>query len=124
AAARAPGDVLSRPFTSLDEREVEEVRRAVRLFVQRLRGGERVRRRRAARGRVDAHRTLRRAMRTGGVPFGLVRRARRRDKPRLLILCDVSESVRSVARFLLELTHVSQDLFSGTRSFVFVSELG
>lgn len=63
-------------------------------------------------------------MRTGGVPFRLARRARKRDKPSLVLLCDVSESVRSVATFLLELAYVSQELFAGTRTFVFVSELG
>ncbi|MBX3220371.1 MAG: VWA domain-containing protein [Labilithrix sp.] len=119
-----PRDLLSTPFSSLDDREVEEVRRAVRRFVQRLRGGERVRRRRARQGRVDPRRTLRLAMRTGGVPAELAYRARRRDKPRLVVLCDVSESVRTVARFLLELAYASQELFSGTRTFVFVSELG
>jgi uncharacterized protein with von Willebrand factor type A (vWA) domain len=111
-------------FIALDEAESEEIRRALRLFVQRLRGGERVRRKRSIKGRVDTHRTLRRAMRSGGVPFVLERRARRRDKPRLIVLCDVSDSVRSVASFLLELTHAAQELFAGTRSFVFVSELG
>jgi uncharacterized protein with von Willebrand factor type A (vWA) domain len=124
ADAAQGDDVLGTPFTSLDAAEVEEVRRAVRAFVQRLRGGERVRRRRSRKGRVDAHTTLRRAMRTGGVPFLLARRARRRDKPRLVLLCDVSDSVRSVARFLLELTYASQELFDRTRTFVFVSELG
>lgn len=119
-----PGELLSMPFASLDDAEVEEVRRAVRSFVQRLRGGERVRRRRSRRGRIDPHATLRRAMRTGGVPFRLARRARKRDKPKLVLLCDVSESVRGVARFLLELAFASQELFSGTRTFVFVSELG
>jgi uncharacterized protein with von Willebrand factor type A (vWA) domain len=124
ADAKQGDDLLGSPLAALDDAEVEEVRRAVRAFVQRLRGGERVRRRRSRKGRVDAHTTLRRAMRTGGVPFMLARRARRRDKPRLVLLCDVSDSVRSVARFLLELTFASQELFDRTRTFVFVSELG
>lgn len=125
AAESSRGEgVLTAPLVALDPAEVEAVRRAVRVFVERLRGGERVRRRRARRGRVDAHATLRRAMRSGGVPFQLARRARRRDKARLLLLCDVSDSVRSVARFLLELTYAAQELFDRTRSFVFVSELG
>ena len=124
ADAKQGEDLLGSPLAALDDTEVEEVRRAVRAFVQRLRGGERVRRRRSRKGRVDAHTTLRRAMRTGGVPFLLARRARRRDKPRLVLLCDVSDSVRSVARFLLELTYASQELFDRTRTFVFVSELG
>lgn len=124
AEADRGDDVLAAPLVTLDPVEVEEVRRAVRVFVQRLRGGERVRKRRSQKGRIDPHATLRRAMRTGGVPFRLARRARRRDKPRLVLLCDVSDSVRSVARFLLELTYAAQELFDRTRSFVFVSELG
>ena len=119
-----PKDIQSTPFSSLDDAEVEEVRRSVRSFVQRLRGGERVRRRRARHGRIDPHRTLRLALRTSGVPLVLARRVRKRDKPKLLVLCDVSESVRGVARFLLEMAYASQELFSGTRTFVFVSDLG
>jgi hypothetical protein len=112
------------PFTALSAAEVDEVRRAVRALAERLRGAERVRRRHAARGRVDPHRTLRQSLRTGGVPFQPARRRRRRDKPRLMVLCDVSDSVRAASLFMLEFAHAAQDLFSGTRSFVFVSELG
>ncbi len=115
---------LATAFTSLSDADAAEVRRAVRVFGERLRGGERVRKRRAKRGPVDVHRTMRRAMRTGGVPFDLVRRRRHRDKPKLWLLCDVSDSVRAAARFMLELVYVAQELFERTRSFVFVSELG
>jgi uncharacterized protein with von Willebrand factor type A (vWA) domain len=111
-------------FTALTDAEVLEVRRAVRTFGERLRGAERVRIRRAKHGRVDLSKTMRRAATTGGVPFVLVRKRRRRDKPKLFLLCDVSDSVRSAARFMLELAYVAQELFERTRSFVFVSELG
>ncbi|HTJ85442.1 MAG TPA: VWA domain-containing protein, partial [Polyangiaceae bacterium] len=50
-------------------------------------------------------------------------RRRRRDTPRLIVLCDVSDSVRAASLFMLEFVHAAQELFSGTRSFVFVSEL-
>jgi uncharacterized protein with von Willebrand factor type A (vWA) domain len=111
-------------FATLSEDEIAEVTRAVRRLVERLQGGERVRRRRARRGRIDPHKTLRSAMRTGGVPFAPAHRARRRDKPRLVLLCDVSDSVRAAARFMLEFVHAAHELFERTRSFVFVSELG
>ena len=124
ADAQRGDDLLGSPLAALDDAEIEEVRRAVRAFVQRLRGGARVRRRRARHGKVDTHATIRHAMRTDGVPMVLRRRAKRRDKPRLVLLCDVSDSVRSVARFLLELTFAAQELFDRTRTFVFVSELG
>jgi len=112
------------PFTSLGDVELEEVRRAVRGFAERLRGAQRVKARRARRGRIDVARTMRTLARTGGVPFKPVRRHRRRDKPRLILLCDISESVRTVSRFMLELVLAAHELFDRTRSFVFVSELG
>ncbi len=111
-------------LSSLDDVRSERVRRALRAFAARLEGAARVRRRRAARGRLDPHRTLRRSLRTGTVPFVLVRRRRRHDRPRVVVLCDVSESVRAVARFLLELTAAAQQLFERARTFVFVSDLG
>ena len=125
-AEPAPGDrrrAESTPFAGLSEAEREEVRRAVRSLAERLRGAERVRQRRARRGRIDPRRTLRLALATGGVPFTPARRRRRRDKPRLVLLCDVSDSVRAASLFMLELVHAAQELWSGTRSFVFVSEL-
>jgi hypothetical protein len=112
------------PFVSLSDAEVDEVRKAVRSFADRLRGAARVRSRHARRGRIDPHRTLRGALRTGGAPFHVSRKTRRRQRPRLVLLCDVSDSVRQVARFMLEFVYAVHELFDRTKSFVFVSELG
>jgi uncharacterized protein len=121
---RSPRRPALVPFAALTDGEIEEVRRAVRRFAEKLRGGARVRaRRRALHGRIDPHRTLRGAQRTGGVPFCLVRNRRRRDRPKLMLLCDVSESVRAAACFLLEFTYAVQELFERARSFAFVSDL-
>ena len=118
--ARAACDV---PFAALSLAEEQDVRRAVQRIAEKLRGADRVRRRHARRGAFDPRKTLRRSLRTGGVPFQPARRRRRRDKPRLWVLCDVSDSVRAASRFLLELVSAVHELFAGTRSFVFVSEL-
>jgi len=124
AQARLRRRLWSIPFASLADSELEEVRQAVRRFAERLRGGARVRaRRRARRGRIDVHRTLRLSMRTAGVPFRLARRQPRRNRPKLMLLCDVSDSVRAAAGFLLEFSYTVQELFDRTRSFVFVSDL-
>jgi uncharacterized protein len=124
AHVRLRHGVSSVPFASLTNSELEEVRRAVRSFAERFRGGARVRAKRARRGRVDAHRTLLLATRSGGVPFRVSRKQSRRRRPKLIVLCDISDSVRTAARFLLEFTYAVQELFERTRSFVFVSDLG
>ncbi len=112
------------PFASLTDAQADEVRRALQRLADRLRGRARVRVRRNARGRVDPHATLRASLRTAGVPFDLRTIRRRRERPKLVLLCDVSDSMRPVARFLLEFAFALQDLFETARTFVFVSDLG
>ena len=41
----------------------------------------------------------------------------------VVVLCDVSDSVRAAARFLLVLVYSMQEAFSRTRSFVFVRDV-
>jgi uncharacterized protein with von Willebrand factor type A (vWA) domain len=65
---------------------------------------------------------MRRNMRYDGVPFRPVTITRAQDKPRLVVLADVSLSVRATARFTLHLVHGLQSLFAQVRSFVFVDE--
>lgn len=123
AAAREEPSGQGQRFEGIEAGEVEEVRRAVRTLGEKLRGAARVRERKRRLGKVDARRTLRASMRWGGVPMRLLRRKKARQKPRLWVLCDVSESVRSAAVFLLEFSAITQDLFERSRTFVFVSEV-
>jgi uncharacterized protein with von Willebrand factor type A (vWA) domain len=77
----------------------------------------------AGRGRVDPARTMRANMRFDGIPFRPVTVARRQDKPRLVVLADVSLSVRHTARFTLYFVHGLQRLFAQVRAFAFVADL-
>jgi uncharacterized protein with von Willebrand factor type A (vWA) domain len=62
-------------------------------------------------------------MSTGGIPFEPSFRPRRPHRPELFLLCDVSGSVATFARFTLLLVHAMQEEFSGVRSFAFVDAL-
>ena len=77
----------------------------------------------AGRGRVDPGRTMRTNMRFDGIPFRPVTVARKEDKPRLVVLADVSLSVRHTARFTLYLVHGLQRLFGQVRTFAFVADI-
>lgn len=107
----------------VDERERAQLEESLRRLLHSLHGALTHRRRTAARGRVDSGRTMRRNMRFNGVPFRPVTVARAEDKPRLVVLADVSLSVRTTARFTLHLVHGLQDMVHQVRSFAFVSEL-
>jgi uncharacterized protein with von Willebrand factor type A (vWA) domain len=114
---------MSTPFAALGEEEIAEVRRGVRMLAERLRGAARVKARHRRRGRIDPARTMRKSLKSGGLPFRLVRRDQRREKPKLIVLCDISDSVRQASRFMLEFVVAIQELFERTRSFVFVSDI-
>jgi uncharacterized protein with von Willebrand factor type A (vWA) domain len=111
------------PFGELSAAQAKRVERAVRELAERLLGRAVVRARRARRGRLHVPATMRSALATGGMPFRPKFRARQPRAPKLVILCDVSDSVRSSARFMLLFMHVAQRLFTASRSFVFVGDV-
>jgi hypothetical protein len=105
------------------EHERLELEESLRRLARSLHGGLTHKRRVASRGRVDSGRTMRRNMRFDGVPFAPVTVRRAEDKPRLIVLTDVSLSVRATARFTLHLVHGLQNLFGQVRTFAFVADL-
>jgi uncharacterized protein with von Willebrand factor type A (vWA) domain len=57
--------------------------------------------------RLDMRRTMRQATRTGGEPVRIARRAVRTRQRRLVVLCDISGSMESYARAILQLMYVA-----------------
>src|SRR5258706_247337 len=45
-------------------------------------------------------------------------------EPEIVVLCDVSDSVRNVSRLMLQFVYTLQELYARVRSFVFVSDIG
>jgi uncharacterized protein with von Willebrand factor type A (vWA) domain len=108
-------------FASLTRREVESMREAIEQLVRKL--NDTISRRRAARhrGTLDVKKTLRRAAAYYGIPMELYFRHRPLRKAKIVALCDVSGSVWSAARFMLNMLYSLQDCFTQVRSFIFVA---
>ena len=111
-------------FYHLTEEEITRMREVVNRLAQRIKNVLSVRKKRIKRGKLDLHQTLRRNMARGGIPFEVIYKHRRKDRPKLVILCDVSSSVANVSRFMLQFMYGLQEAFTKIRSYVFVSELG
>jgi uncharacterized protein with von Willebrand factor type A (vWA) domain len=108
--------------SAIGEAERRRLEETLRRLARTMPGALTHRRVVAGRGRVDPARTMRANMRFDGVPFRPVTVARRQDKPRLVVLADVSLSVRGTARFTLYLVHGLQRLFGQVRTFAFVAD--
>ncbi len=116
--------LAEKSFYYLSEDEIRRMKEAVAKLAQRLKNVVAIRRRQAKRGKFDLKDTLRKNLQYGGVPFKIQFDRRVRDKPQVIILCDVSDSVRNVSRFMLQFVYSLQDLYARVRSFIFVSEIG
>lgn len=115
--------LADKSLSQLRATEIAAMRGEIRRLAHLLKARMAMRRRAKARGTLDFRKTTRASLATGGVPFVLRYRYRPRRKPRLVVLCDVSDSVRNVSRFMLQFTYMLQELFSGVHSFAFVAEL-
>ena len=111
-------------FYYLSEDEIRRMKEAVTKLAERLKNVLAVKRRHARRGKFDVKDTLRKNLQYGGVPFKIRFDRRKRIKPQVVVLCDVSDSVRNVSRFMLQFVYSLQDLYSKVRSFIFVSDIG
>ena len=78
------------------------------------------RRRRAARkGHLDVRKTLRRSMGYGGVPFEILWKVKKIDKPSIVAICDVSKSVAASAQFLLTFLYSLNEVVERMEAFAF-----
>src|SRR5262245_3550149 len=111
-------------FYNLTEEDLRRMRDVVTRLAQKLKNIVTMRRKRERRGKFDIKQTVRRNMAHGGVPFELIFKHRKKEKPKLVILCDISSSVANVSRFFLQFGYQLSEIFTRIRSYVFVAELG
>ena len=111
------------PLSRIEPRQVEQMRRLIRQIARRLRERYSKPRKRQRRGHLDVRRTMRRNAAWGGIPFLTAWKRRRRDRPRIVALCDVSGSVARVSDFFLLLIHSLHEVVSDVRSFAFSGHL-
>ncbi len=81
------------------------------------------RRRRGRRGRLDVRRTIRRSLGDGGVLLYPQFKPPRTSKPEIVLLCDVSGSMATFARFTLQLTYAVSHQLARVRAFAFIDGL-
>lgn len=116
-------EIEASQIETIDEAGRAELESSLRRLLRSLHGAPRPRRRIAARGTVDGRLTMRTNMRYDGVPFRPITVSKAEDRPRLLVLCDVSLSVRPTSRFALHLVHSLQSVAPRVRTFAFVKDL-
>jgi uncharacterized protein len=115
--------LADKPLFALTADEVAQMRTVVARLARKIKDALALRQRQEQKGRIDSRRTIRKSLQYGGIPMEVVLRRRHREKPKLVTICDVSDSVRNASRFMLQLVWSLQECFSRVRSYAFVSEI-
>jgi len=114
--------LMNRPFSSLSDRDMDRLRKEVQRIAVALRTRVALRQKRARTGQLDAKATIRANLKHGNVPIEL-RHRERTKKPKLVVVCDVSTSMRYCSELMLSLIYAMQDQISKTSAFAFISTL-
>lgn len=111
----------SADFSALAEREhALEIEALMRRLARQLKHIRLRREARARRGRrLDLPGTIRRSVASGGTPFHLQWRNRRSERPRLVLLIDVSRSMVLYSFFYLRLARALANELDDVHSFIF-----
>src|ERR671936_656606 len=115
--------LADKPLFALTADEVAQMRTVVARLARKIKDALALRQRQEQKGRIDSRRTIRHSLQYGGIPMEVMLRRRHREKPKLVTICDVSDSVRNASRFMLQLVWSLQECFSRVRSYAFVSEI-
>ncbi|MBF0203908.1 MAG: VWA domain-containing protein [Desulfamplus sp.] len=119
----ATSEIGQKPFSSLSSFEVAKVMEVIEIFARKLKDQASRRFRIKKRGAIDIKKTLRHSGKYQGVPLDIKFKDKALNKSSIIILCDISGSVWSSARFMLNVLYALQECFSRVKSFVFVAQL-
>ncbi len=118
-------DVLKRArLSSLDAHYFRDMQVLVHRMAKKLASQHARRKKIFKKGQLNAGRTIRRNIANDGILFETHWKFKRKDRPKVLAICDVSGSVSLYARFLLMLLYSLHDVLPNVRAFAFSSQLG
>jgi hypothetical protein len=115
--------VANRAIDNLGEHDMARMKTLVAKLAKRLADRHSRRRRMKNRGVLDVRKTIRRATAHDGVPFDLAWKFKKKDRPRIIVLCDVSGSVARYVQFLLMLLYALHEKVVDLRAFAFSAHL-
>jgi uncharacterized protein with von Willebrand factor type A (vWA) domain len=110
-------------LNQLEQADYQRMQRLIQKAARKLAAQHSHRRLTRKRGVLDVRKTIAANAAFDGALFHTRWKATRVERPKIVVICDVSGSVSRVARFLLLFLYSLQDVIPKVRSFVFASQM-
>lgn len=114
--------LLNRPFNALSDSDKKHLQREVKRLAAMLRTRIALRQKHAKNGQLDPKATIRANLKYQGVPMEIRHRDRVR-KPKIVVLCDISTSMRFCSELMLSFLFALQGQVRKTHAFTFIDHL-
>jgi Protein containing von Willebrand factor type A (vWA) domain len=114
--------LMNRPFEALSDADKKLLGREVQKLAAALRTRIALRQKRAKSGKMDAKATIRANLKYHGVPMEIKHR-NRIHKPKIVVICDVSTSMRFCSELMLSFLFALQGQVRKTHAFAFIDHL-
>lgn len=114
--------LMNRPFNALSDADKQLLQREVKKLAAALRTRIALRQKRARTGQLDAKGTIRASLKYNGVPMEIKHR-NRVHKPKIVVICDVSTSMRFCSELMLTFLYALQGQVRKTHAFAFIDHL-
>ncbi len=114
--------LMNRPFNALSDADKKLLQREVKRLAAMLRTRIALRQKRAKSGQLDPKATIRANLKYQGVPMEIKYRDRVR-KPKLVVICDISTSMRFCSELMLSFLFALQGQVRKTNAFAFIDHL-
>ena len=115
-------NLMNRPFDALSDSDKKILQREVQRLAAMLRTRIALRQKRAKSGQLDPKTTIRKNLKYQGVPMEIHYRDKTR-KPKLVVICDISTSMRFCSELMLSFLFALQGQVRKTHAFAFIDHL-
>lgn len=114
--------LMNRPFQALSDADKKILQREVKRLAAALRTRIALRQKRMKSGQLDPKATIRANLKYHGVPME-IRHKDRVKKPKIVVICDVSTSMRFCSELMLSFLFALQGQVRKTHAFAFIDHL-
>jgi uncharacterized protein with von Willebrand factor type A (vWA) domain len=115
-------NLMNRPFEALSDSDKQLLQREVKRLAAALRTRIALRQKRSKNGQMDPKATIRANLKYHGVPMEIKHKDRVR-KPKIVVICDVSTSMRFCSELMLSFLFALQGQVRKTHAFAFIDHL-
>jgi uncharacterized protein with von Willebrand factor type A (vWA) domain len=115
-------NLMNRPFQALSDSDKKVLQREVKRLAAALRTRIALRQKRMKTGQMDPKATIRANLKYQGVPMEIKHRDKIR-KPKIVVICDVSTSMRFCSELMLSFLFALQGQVRKTHAFAFIDHL-